>query len=216
MPTADNRVTLFCMASKLPKDMQVTWKILGKDGENIISDPTQARDEEAALIKGSDYIVDTDRSHSDKLHHTISTLSFTPVISKHKDMEVFCMFHCDRRSEERSLKCSFTLEKPEVSGPIQMSLGDDRDVLCSVSLRNFYPKDMQIKWSHGPGYFQDVKTIHETITNNKDFTFNVRSECRVPGDLFKDQGYRVRATWNHQAESGQQEVSIAGDKPLYI
>ncbi|KAG9468387.1 hypothetical protein GDO78_022850 [Eleutherodactylus coqui] len=137
MPTADNRVTMFCMASKWPKEMQVTWKILGKDGQNLMSDPTQARDEEEVLIKGSDYIVETDRSHSDKLHHAISTLSFTPVISKHKDMEVFCTFHCDRRNSEW---------RP-VMGEIEKSAfkdGKEAKLLCRIS--GYFPNAVDMKW----------------------------------------------------------------------
>ncbi|XP_073403358.1 uncharacterized protein [Dendrobates tinctorius] len=206
----EGKVTFYCMASNCPNGVRVTWTIKENDGEKVvISDIKQETDEEAALIVSKEFTVKTERSQEDKLHHAISALSFTPVVSKHKMIEVSCRFLCNKQSREKSLKCSFTFKKPELSGPVQMSLGDNGDVLCSVSLEKFYPKDIKIKWSHGLGHFQDVETLQETFTKNNDFTFNVRSICRVPGDLLKDQGCRVRATWSHdETGTGQQEVSI--------
>ncbi|XP_075687586.1 uncharacterized protein LOC142656542 [Rhinoderma darwinii] len=207
--TADEKVTMYCAASNCPEDVRVTWVITENGGEKTeISDIKKERDEEAVLIVSQDYTVETDRSHEDKLYHAISTLSFTPIVSRHKDMEVSCTYHCNRRSQEKRLKYSFHFKKPERSGPVQLSLGDNGDVLCSVSLQNFYPKDIKIKWSHGVGDFQNIETIRETFTKNDNFKFNVRSECRVPGHLLKDQGYRVRAKWSHKNETGQEEVSI--------
>ncbi|KAM3916862.1 uncharacterized protein RB166_016023 [Leptodactylus fuscus] len=209
MDSVDDKVTMYCLASNCPQDVQVTWTILENDGEKIIiSDNKQGIDEETPLNATKDYSVETDRSHSHKLYNAISMLSFTPVVSKHKKMEVFCKFHCNGRSQEKRLECSFNFKKPEPPGPVQLSLGDNGDVLCSVTVSKFYPKNIRIQWSHGLGHFQDAETIRETFTKNDDFTFNVRSECRVPGHLFKDQGYRVRATWSHGEKSGQQEVSI--------
>ncbi|XP_069840520.1 uncharacterized protein [Dendropsophus ebraccatus] len=228
------KVTMYCTASNCPEEVMVTWRITEIDGKKIeISDDKQERDEEAALLVSEDYTVDTERSRDDKFHHAISGLSFTPVVSKHKDMEVSCIFHYNknsqeknrksqksqeknRKSKEKSLKCGFSFRKPEVSGPVQMSLGDNGDVICSFSLENFFPKDIKIQWSGGLGHFQDVQTLHETFTKNDDFTFNVRSECRLPGHLFKDQEYRVRATWSHKTESGQLEASLtdSGWRPV--
>ncbi|XP_040297004.1 uncharacterized protein LOC121008481 isoform X2 [Bufo bufo] len=208
--TADNKVTIYCMASNCPEDVQVTWRITENDGGKIIiPDIKQENDEEAALVTRSDYTVETDRSYEDKLHNVVSSLSFTPVVSKHKEMAFSCTFQCNGRSQEKSQKFSFKFKKPESSDPVQMSLGDNGDVLCSVSLQKFYPKDIKIQWSHGLGHdFQNIDTTEEKFTKNEDFTFNVRSECRIPGHVFKDQGYRVRAIWSHKAESEQKEVSI--------
>ncbi|XP_044160906.1 uncharacterized protein LOC122945781 [Bufo gargarizans] len=208
--TADNKVTIYCMASNCPEDVQVTWRITENDGGKIIiSDIKQENDEEAALVTGSDYYnVETDRSYEDKLHNVVSSLSFTPVVSKHKEMAFSCTFQCNGRSQEKSQRFSFIFKRPESSDPVQMSLGDNGDVLCSVSLQNFFPKDIRIQWSHGLGHFQNVETSDEKFTKNKDFTFNVRSECRIPGHVLKDQGYRVRAIWSHKAESKEKEASI--------
>ncbi|XP_073403360.1 uncharacterized protein [Dendrobates tinctorius] len=205
----EEKVTYYCTASNCPQDVWVTWMIKENNGERmVITDNNQERYEEAVLKVRSDYTVETERSHVDKLHHAISALSFTPVVSRHKTIEVSCRFLCNGRSLEKCQKWSFNFKKVDQSGPVQMSLGEDGDVLCSVSLLNFYPKDIEIKWSHGLGHFQNVETFHETLTKNNDFTFNVRSICRVPGHLLKDQRYRVRAKWNHKTDTGQKEVSI--------
>ncbi|XP_073504780.1 uncharacterized protein [Phyllobates terribilis] len=205
----EKKVTYYCTASNCLNDVQVTWTIKENNGKKVeISENNQEKDEEAALVVSGDYTVETERSQQDKLHHAISALSFTPVVSKHKEIEIFCKFLCNKQSRGKSLTCNFTFKKPELSVPVNMSLGDNGDVLCSISLQNFYPKDIEIKWSHGLGQFQDVEKLDETFTKNNDFTFNVRSVCRVPGHLFKDQGYRVRAAWSHETENGQKEVSI--------
>ncbi|XP_075141449.1 uncharacterized protein LOC142217157 [Leptodactylus fuscus] len=204
----EKNVTMYCIASNCPQDVHVTWTILENDGEKIKISDIKQEDEEVGLIVTRDYSVQTDRSHSDKLYNAISVLSFTPTVVKHKKMEVSCTFHCNGRSQEKRLKCSFNFKKPEPSGPVQLSLGDNGDVLCSVTLSNFYPKNIKIQWSHGLGHFQDIATIHQAITENDDCTFNVRSECRVPGHLLKVQGHRIKAVWSHEEESGEQEVSI--------
>ncbi|KAM4024173.1 uncharacterized protein ACNLHF_025120 [Anomaloglossus baeobatrachus] len=207
--TGDDKVTFYCTASNCPNDVRVTWTIVDSNKEKIIvTDDRPEGDEEAALIARSDYKVETDRSREDNIHHAISTLSFTPIISKHKEIQVSCAFLCNKQTQEKSITSSFTFKKPEMPDRLQMSLGDNGDVLCSVFLQNFYPKDIEIKWSHGLGHFQEIETLSEKYTKNDDFTFNVRSECRVPGHLFKDQGFRVQVKWSHENETGQQEVSI--------
>ncbi|KAG8545911.1 hypothetical protein GDO81_020143 [Engystomops pustulosus] len=215
-----NNVTLYCTASNCAKEPLVTWTIKEKDKEEMeITDNNQERDEETPLVgsvKSSGYTMRTERSHADKLHHVMSSLSFAPTGLKHREIAVTCKFQCDGRSQEKSRMCSFLIRKPEVSGPVLMSLGDNGDVLCSLCLQKFYPKRMKIQWSHGLGQFKEVETNHETFIRNDDMTYNVRSECRVPGHLFKDEGFRVRAAWSHEKESGQREATITDTQWLPV
>ncbi|XP_056389389.1 uncharacterized protein LOC130283841 [Hyla sarda] len=217
---SEEKVAVYCMASNCPEDVRVTWTITENGTDIEISENKLEKDEEAGLLNNQvsqDYTVETDRSQSDKLHHAISTLTFTPAEMKHKEIKVSCTFLCNGTSQQKHLLWKFTeIRRPEVPDPMQLSLGDNGDVVCSVSLQNFFPKDVKIKWSHGLGQFQDAETLKETFTKNSACSFNVRSECRVPGNLLKDQGYRIRATWSLGNETGQQEASItdSGWRPV--
>ncbi|XP_077130207.1 uncharacterized protein LOC143785338 [Ranitomeya variabilis] len=108
----EEKVTFYCTASNCPQDVRVTWTIKENNGERmVITDNNQERDEEAVLKVRSDYIVETERSNEDNLHHAISALRFTPVVSKHKEVEVSCQFLCNGRILEKRLKWSFNFSK---------------------------------------------------------------------------------------------------------
>ncbi|XP_053550635.1 uncharacterized protein LOC128642024 [Bombina bombina] len=196
----DNTITLYCTAFDCVKDVQVIWTVTESDGNKVILRDSQTKsDEENAGLISSDYTVRSDRSEAQGLHNVITTLSFTPNVSKHKDTNVTCKFICDGRSKEKSFKCQYKLEKPEILGPIKLTLCAPGEVLCSVNLSKFYPKDIQIRWSCGVGHYKELNTSKDTITDNKNQTFNVKSECKIPEHLFNEPGFRVQVTWEHES-----------------
>ncbi|XP_075035142.1 uncharacterized protein LOC142097311 isoform X1 [Mixophyes fleayi] len=206
----DEKVTLYCVASNCTMNVVVTWTV--KVGENVtILEAQTNKDEESAALLCSDYTVRTDLEQSDNLYNVITALRFKPDINKNKDREVMCNFLCDGRNKERRFTYKLTLKKPEMSAPIKLSLSDSGDVLCSVTLETFYPRNIQIKWSCGVGHYKELDTAKNNIIHNSDQTCNAVSECRVPGHLFKDPGFRVRVTWSHQSmdETEHREVSAA-------
>ncbi|XP_075035145.1 uncharacterized protein LOC142097312 [Mixophyes fleayi] len=209
--TEDKKVALYCVASNCTTDAVVTWTVMENGGEKLKISEAQAKKDAENTPFCSGYTMRTDRTQSpaDKLYNIITALSFKPDISK--ELEVTCNFSCDGRNKERSLKCSWNLKKPEMSAPINLSLSDSRDVLCSVTLEKFSPRDIKIIWSSGVGHYQKLDTIDGKIIQNSDNTFNIKSECRVPGHLFKDPGFKVRVTWSHQSldVSEFREVSVA-------
>ncbi|CAH2307914.1 signal-regulatory beta-1-like isoform X3 [Pelobates cultripes] len=238
----DRKVTLYCTASNCPKKVQVTWTVTDADGQSVMmsdresekeklpSDYTVRTDQSQAdgqsfmipdeVIENerllSDYTVRTDQSQTDRMHNVITALNITPSVSKHRDTKIVCKFICDGKTKERKIKWKFQLPKPQIAdeNPIKLSLCDSGDVLCSASLQNFSPKDIQITWSCGVGHYQDLETFKETVIVNSQQTFDADSECRIPGDLFKEPGFKVRLHWRHESMDGPKwrEVS-ATDLP---
>ncbi|XP_053550632.1 uncharacterized protein LOC128642023 [Bombina bombina] len=206
----DNKITLYCTAFDCVKDVQVIWKVTESDGNKIkISDNQTKRDEENTGLIRDDYTVRSDRSVAQGLHNVITTLSFIPSVLKHKDTNVTCKFLCDGKSKEKCLKLQYKLQKPEISEPIQLTLSAPGEVLCSLNLSKFYPKDIQIRWSCGVGNYKELSTSKDTITDNKNQTFNVRSDCNIPEHLFNEPGFRVQVTWKHESidEPEKRELS---------
>ncbi|XP_063285626.1 uncharacterized protein LOC134571354 [Pelobates fuscus] len=205
----DRKVTLYCTASNCPKEVQVTWTVTEADGQSVMMSDSMT--EKETLL--SDYTVRTDQSQADGMHNVITVLNITPSASKHSKTTFVCKFICDGKTKERKIKWKFQLLKPQISDdtPIKLSLCDSGDVLCSASLQNFSPKDIQITWSCGVGHYQDLETFKETVIVNSQQMFNADSECRIPGDLFKEPGFKVRVHWRHELWDGPgwREVSAA-------
>ncbi|KAM4631821.1 uncharacterized protein O3C94_018410 [Discoglossus pictus] len=194
----DDKVALSCSASDCVKDVQVTWTVTESDGNKVtIPDSQSSKDEESGQLLISDYTMRADRSVSEGLHNVISTLSFIPSASKHKNMKIVCKFDCDGKSKEKRLNWVDHCKKPEISDPIKLTLCDTGEVLCCVTLQRFYPKSIRIRWTCGDGSYKDLETDSETFTYNNDQTCNVQSVCRIPGHMFNEPGFKVRVTWSH-------------------
>ncbi|MEE6522041.1 hypothetical protein FKM82_020439 [Ascaphus truei] len=201
MRNDDKKVTLYCTASNCIKDVQVTWAVTERDGNTFtISDSPSREGEERDPMLGKDYTVRTDTSEAQgQRHNVITTLRFIPNVSKHKNMEVLCKFVCDGKPKEERWTCELKSLKPTTPEPIKLALCDSGEVLCSLKLQRFYPKDINIGWSCGVGHYQELETFNERVTYDSYQTFSAESECRIPGNLFTDPGFKVRATWNHES-----------------
>eukprot|EP00079_Xenopus_tropicalis_P031745 XP_017945516.1 PREDICTED: uncharacterized protein LOC100496344 [Xenopus tropicalis] len=173
--------TLYCVASHCPKGPRVIWSVQETDGPKVVIAEDEAQAEEKTFL-GQDFTVRTDRTGTDGRHNVTSSLSFTPNVSAHKDMVVFCKFVCDGKAKEEQLHCSFVSVKPQDS--MALSLSDSGDVLSRLTLREFYPRGIQIRWSCGVGHYRDL-------------------DPSMPAQCFKDPGFKVRVTWNHQSSAGQ-------------
>ncbi|XP_053550640.1 uncharacterized protein LOC128642025 [Bombina bombina] len=212
------KITLYCTAFDCVKDVQVIWTVTESDGNKVtLYDSQTHRDEEKNKLISSDYTVRSDRSVAQGLHNVITTLSFTPSEPKHKGTKVTCKFICDGRSKEKHVDLKYDLqrtdisesenrelstrdkEKPEILEPIKLTLCAPGEVLCSVNLSKFYPKDIQIRWSCGVGHYNELSTSKDTITVNENQTYNVKSESKIPEDLFNEPGFRVQVTWEHES-----------------
>uniref|UniRef100_A0A8C5PMC7 Ig-like domain-containing protein n=1 Tax=Leptobrachium leishanense TaxID=445787 RepID=A0A8C5PMC7_9ANUR len=208
----NDKVTFYCVAFNCLKATEVTWCVTETDGKPVTLPHPRTKDEEERLL-GCDYTMRTDQSGDNKLQKVITALIFAPSVSHHSNMTIVCKFTSDGKTKETELKWSFTLRKPQVSDekPIALSLGDSGDVICSIELKDFNPKDIGITWSCGAGHYQDLETIKDKITENSQKTYDAKSECRIPGNRFTEPGFKVRVTWRHESmeEPEWREVSAA-------
>ncbi|XP_073492205.1 uncharacterized protein [Aquarana catesbeiana] len=206
----EEKVNLFCMASKCPDVVKVTWMVTEEDRRPIIiSDSYAIKDEEAGPLINHEYTVKTDQRKDNGLQNATTVLSFNPTTSSHKNTEIKCKLQCAGRCEERTLNFSFCYKKPSVKGPIDLSLDDSGNVLCSLTLENFYPRDIQIKWTCGVGNNQELPST-EDIKYDSDYTSRCNSICTIPWKHFMGPGSKVRVTWTHESldQPGYQELSL--------
>ncbi|XP_075687727.1 uncharacterized protein LOC142656688 [Rhinoderma darwinii] len=97
------------------------------------------------------------------------------------------------------------ISKPQILDPIKVSLTDSGDVMCSLTLQNFYPKHITVKWTTE----QNPLESKEDLQENTDHTYNICSRCTVQGGLFKDPNFKLSVTWGHKTmkEKGTRELS---------
>ncbi|XP_077303630.1 uncharacterized protein LOC143923700 [Lithobates pipiens] len=206
----EEKVNFYCMASKCPDVANVTWTVT-EEGQKPITIPESPaiKDEEAGPLISHEYIVKTDQREDNGLRNASTVLSFNPTTSNHKNTEIKCKLQCGGRCEERTRNFSFCYKKPSVKGPIDLSLDASGNVVCSLTLENFYPRDVLIKWTCGVGNNQDLPST-EDIKNGSDYTFQCNSICAIPWQNFMDPGSKVRVTWTHKSldQPGNQERSL--------
>ncbi|XP_063286812.1 uncharacterized protein LOC134571996 [Pelobates fuscus] len=208
----DRKITLYCMAFNCPKEVQVTWIVDDHDEQSSKKSYGGTTDEEKNLLS-RDYTIKTDHSQVDGMHNVITAVIMTANLSDEKKKDIVCIFNCDGQTKWQKIVWNPMLLKPQIdhAKPIQLSLCDSGDVLCSVNLMNFSPKDIRITWSSGVGHYQDLKTFKEIVTKNSQNMFDAESECRISINLFNEPGFKARVTWKHKSmdNSETKEVSAA-------
>ncbi|PIO22858.1 hypothetical protein AB205_0202330 [Aquarana catesbeiana] len=80
-----------------------------------------------------------------------------------------------------------------MSGPIKLSLTDSEEVLCSLDIEKFYPRNIQIKWNN------KETTDCGKISQNDDRTYTINSEYKLPGSFFSLPDSVVRVSWKHDS-----------------
>ncbi|XP_041431839.1 uncharacterized protein LOC108704755 isoform X2 [Xenopus laevis] len=89
------------------------------------------------------------------------------------------------------------MAKPMFLDPVQMDLLTNGRIQFSITLRNFYPRDIHINWSQGEKEAKFNQAHTDTVTQQQDLTYNITSVCSLPGHLFSNPEYKVHVTWNH-------------------
>eukprot|EP00079_Xenopus_tropicalis_P018314 XP_004919683.2 PREDICTED: uncharacterized protein LOC101734362 [Xenopus tropicalis] len=192
------KVTLYGTALYCKKDVQVNWIVTERDGTiRVIPDVTKDTEEKPGA---NDYVACRERSDdSDRegLIDITTSLSFTASVSRHKSMSLKCKFVCDGKSSEKLFQYKDLCAKPKHLKPIEFSLLENGEVLCSLSLQQFYPKTMQISWGAGvPPSYDKMESAEEATDSG--LTYDLLSKCRIPGRLFRDPDFTVRASWKHE------------------
>uniref|UniRef100_A0A8C5QN70 Ig-like domain-containing protein n=1 Tax=Leptobrachium leishanense TaxID=445787 RepID=A0A8C5QN70_9ANUR len=88
--------------------------------------------------------------------------------------------------------------RPIVTRPLQLSLCDPGEVLCSLNLESFYPKHIDISWRCDTGQSQKDISSQEKYQENPDQSYNAESACKIPGDSLKDPEFKVIVRWKHE------------------
>lgn len=74
-------------------------------------------------------------------------------------------------------------------------VGSDQ-VQCSLSLLSFFPKNINITWSHKEQSNTTLSSTKKIIQTNDEEIFDAISECIVPWKSFKSS---IRVTWKHES-----------------
>eukprot|EP00079_Xenopus_tropicalis_P031624 XP_017945395.1 PREDICTED: uncharacterized protein LOC101732019 [Xenopus tropicalis] len=104
--------------------------------------------------------------------------------------------------------CVYFPAKP-VPVSVVPTLCDSGEILYSLTLRGFYPRNISITWTCGAGDSQGRILSTELYEENPDLTFSVCSEARISGDQYKDPAFRVGVAWEHGSldAPGYREIS---------
>ncbi|XP_041434460.1 uncharacterized protein LOC121398931 [Xenopus laevis] len=89
------------------------------------------------------------------------------------------------------------LAKPVLLDPVQMDLLTNSRIQFSITLRNFYPRDLHINWSHGEKEAKFNQPPTDTVTKTDQLTYDITSVCSLPGYQFSNPEYKLHVTWNH-------------------
>ncbi|PIO24880.1 hypothetical protein AB205_0070610, partial [Aquarana catesbeiana] len=106
--------------------------------------------------------------------------------------------------------CRIISAKPQLVQPISRSLIISGVLKYLVTLENFYPRNITIRWTQGIGEPQESLLSTETFPDIPDGTYNVSSEVTIPEKFLKDPEFRVRVSWEHESldTPGYKDLSI--------
>ncbi|XP_041434143.1 uncharacterized protein LOC108704183 isoform X2 [Xenopus laevis] len=205
------KVTLYGTALYCKKDVQVTWIVTEMDGTKWeIPDISKEKDKEEKS-GANDYVACRERSdESDRegLMDITTSLSFTPSVSRHRSMSLKCKFVCDGKSTEKLFQYKNLYAKPKHLKPIKFSLLENGEVLCCLSLQQFYPKSMKISWGAGVPPSYNKMESDEEVTDSG-IMYDLLSKCRITGRLLRDPDFTVKASWKHEFMSDWESTQLS-------
>ncbi|XP_073492239.1 uncharacterized protein [Aquarana catesbeiana] len=203
---AGEETSLYCKATNCPENTSVTW--LEKRGGQVCEIPEShgGDKEEEERLMDTQYGVISCREGP----NFTSSLKFRPSVTNHKDVTFICRYSCGEEKKEKTFHCRAIYAKPQLVQPISRSLIVSGVLKYLVTLENFYPRNITIRWTHGVEGPQEALSSIETITDIPDGTSNVYSEVTIPEELLKDPEFRVRVTWEHESldTPGYKDLSI--------
>ncbi|XP_073492222.1 uncharacterized protein [Aquarana catesbeiana] len=200
------KVALYISLSYCSEDTRVMWMVEKTDGKveeisNNGGDP----------LTDSGYTISKESEKSDKegLFNITSSLTFVSSVSRHPRVTFACKITSDGQTKTMKFQPESIYAKPQALGPVKTSLCDNGDVLCSLNLQKFYPKDVELSWRSG----EDKLDSREKYEENNDGTFNGNSHCTVPGKLLLNPNFTLHVTWNHKSLDGQRSQVLSWRDP---
>ncbi|XP_075141440.1 uncharacterized protein LOC142217149 [Leptodactylus fuscus] len=179
----NTEATLQCRISQyFPSDLTVTWCMKSKTGNVYVTDNTTP----------------IAQRQPDNMYSCTACLTFTPSVREHDGAEIICRVQHPtlRKYIEKSTGPIQVYAPPSMQGPIQWSLSETGDVLCTLRLQSFYPKPMEISWRSTSHRSLTSREIYE---DNPDSTSNVTSVCTVTQENINDSDYGIVVTWKHNS-----------------
>uniref|UniRef100_A0A8C5QRG6 Immunoglobulin C1-set domain-containing protein n=1 Tax=Leptobrachium leishanense TaxID=445787 RepID=A0A8C5QRG6_9ANUR len=210
-------VTLSCTGNHWPKKTRVIWleEREGRDPEIIQShggDPEIIQShggdlEEAERLLNMSYVMDTKHMGSQRWS---SNLRFTFHVANHKGVTFICRFTSGKKNHEKRFHCNEVYAKPSLVDWVKPSLCVSGEILYSLRLDGFYPRDIQILWTCVTEERQEIISSEEQLVEHSPLTFSVCSKVRISEKAFTDPTCKVRVTWEHGSMDQPQsrEMSI--------
>uniref|UniRef100_A0A8C5WA06 Ig-like domain-containing protein n=1 Tax=Leptobrachium leishanense TaxID=445787 RepID=A0A8C5WA06_9ANUR len=230
-------VTLSCTGDHWPENTQVIWleERAGGDPEIIQShcgdpeiiqshggdteiiqshggDPEIIQShggdpEEAEWLLNTSYVMDTKHMGSQRWS---SNLRFIFHVANHKGVTFICRFTSGKKNQKKRFHCNEVYAKPRLVDRVKPTLCVSREILYSLRLDGFYPRDIQILWTCVTGERQEIISSEEQLVEHSPLTFSVCSEARISEKVFTDPTCKVRVTWEHGSMDQPQsrEMSI--------
>ncbi|XP_073491248.1 uncharacterized protein [Aquarana catesbeiana] len=196
------KVALYISLFYCSEDTGVMWMVEMTDGkvEEISSNGGDP-------LTDSGYTISKESEESDKevLFNITSSLTFVSSVSRHPQVTFACKITSDEQTKTVKFQPESIYAKPQALGPVKTSLCDNGDVLCSLNLQKFYPRDVELSWRSG----EDKLESREKYEENNDGTFNGNSHCTVPGKLLLNPNFTLHVTWNHKSLDGQQSQVLS-------
>ncbi|XP_073492245.1 uncharacterized protein [Aquarana catesbeiana] len=203
---AGEETSLYCKATNCPENTSVTW--LEKRGGQVCEIPEYhgGDNEEEERLMDTQYGVISCREGQ----NFTSSLKFRPSVTNHKNVTFICRYSCGNKKKEKTFPCRAIYAKPQLVQPISRSLIVLGVLKYLVTLENFYPRNITIRWAQGIGEPQEALPSTEKFTDIPDGTYIVYSEVTIPEELLKDPEFRVRVSWEHESldTPGYKDLSI--------
>ncbi|XP_077303641.1 uncharacterized protein LOC143923709 isoform X2 [Lithobates pipiens] len=198
------KVALNISLSYCSEDTRVMWAVEKTDGKveeisNNGGDPLTG------------YTISKESEEYDKegLFNITSSLTFVSSVSRHPQVTFACKITSDGQTKTMKFQPESIYAKPQALEPMKTSLCDNGDVLCSLNLQKFYPRDVELSWRSG----EDKLESKEKYEENNDGTFNSKSHCIVPGKLLSNPNFTLHVTWNHKSLDGQKSQVLSWRDP---
>ncbi|XP_073492294.1 uncharacterized protein [Aquarana catesbeiana] len=193
-------VTVQCGISNFfPNDLTVTWFVKERGSQEYV--PLNPRKPYKITISQLQY--------SDSGYSCITSVEFTPSLSSHHGVMFMCKLQHPSLGHpiERITKPLFITLAPVVTDSVKLNPCEPEEVLCSVRLEKFFPKNINLTWTFGENEYSLYTPKKTLLVDDEVETFCVISECKIPWNQLK---FPVRVTWEHESMAKPQSEELLG------